>query len=515
MGHRADFLDLARHGARPLAASYTLTSLAIAVTLLLPCSAHAQEPFRANDYAIDIYSGPVLASGRIVGMGGAFSAIGEGVDAAPWSPAAYATRSEHETSWFEWELAFGLLLPGAFSRNDFDNSGDGGFAYDEFVFLNFGFRLQFGDFGLGSLVRLQTYRVDDGSFPADVALVFTNYGVAYSFARGQLVAGVGGRTVDLSITAAGTSEPLVSFTGTGLELGALYRPEGERWRLGMSGRLPVESVEIAGPGVTNSGGVERIDRFVLPREVHMPWEISLGAAVQLGPRAFNRPFENPHDVEEEIALEVRRAQYRREQAQILLETGDQVRAALVSRGEVAPAQTHVEMPPMASSGAVLHARDPVWLAEERLRRAEDEREIERRIEAAEQQRKQALAALPRSYLLVSAELFLTGPTSDGVGVESFLTQVRQTSGKRPTLAMRLGAEAEPIEGWLKVRVGTYLEPSRFEDRGYRLHGTFGTDLRLFSWDAFGLFDEFTFRVGGAVDIAPRYFDWGISVGFWH
>ena len=66
-----------------------------------------------------------------------------------------------------------------------------------------------------------------------------------------------------------------------------------------------------------------------------------------------------------------------------------------------------------------------------------------------------------------------------------------------------------------MRAGTYLEPSRFEGIGYRVHGTVGADVRLFSWDFFGAVDEFTLRVGVSADVAERYLNAGFGVGLWH
>jgi hypothetical protein len=50
---------------------------------------------------------------------------------------------------------------------------------------------------------------------------------------------------------------------------------------------------------------------------------------------------------------------------------------------------------------------------------------------------------------------------------------------------------------------------------YRVHATLGMDVRLFSWDLFGLLDEFTLSVGAAADVAERYLNAGLGVGLWH
>jgi hypothetical protein len=117
--------------------------------------------------------------------------------------------------------------------------------------------------------------------------------------------------------------------------------------------------------------------------------------------------------------------------------------------------------------------------------------------------------------VLAADIILVGSMDNGVGLESFLEQRRHRSGEQATVGLRFGAEGEPIERWLKMRAGTYLEPSRFEGVGYRAHATVGFDLRLFSWDLFGLIDEFTLRLGTFADVAERYLNAGFGLGLWH
>lgn len=46
-------------------------------------------------------------------------------------------------------------------------------------------------------------------------------------------------------------------------------------------------------------------------------------------------------------------------------------------------------------------------------------------------------------------------------------------------------------------------------------GPAGSEIVPVEWSAFGLFDaDSTFRVGGALDSAERYFAWTASLGIW-
>ena len=151
-------------------------------------------------------------------------------------------------------------------------------------------------------------------------------------------------------------------------------------------------------------------------------------------------------------------------------------------------------------------------AKNTTRRWDEERALLAHLAELAEEREREVRALSRRYLLFSADAIAVGPTPDGVGLESFLSQQRQTSGKHTTFGFRFGIEGEPIAYWVQMRAGTYLEPSRFAGVGYRVHGTLGADVRLFSWDFFGLIDEFTLRAGAAADVAERYLNAGVGIG---
>ncbi|HEY2405809.1 MAG TPA: hypothetical protein VGI10_07395, partial [Polyangiaceae bacterium] len=74
-------------------------------------------------YTIDLYQGPVLAGTRVIGLGGAFVAIGEGVDGNSQNPAAPAVRTPESNSHIDYDLGFGLTFPATLKNSDFFNSG--------------------------------------------------------------------------------------------------------------------------------------------------------------------------------------------------------------------------------------------------------------------------------------------------------------------------------------------------------------------------------------------------------
>jgi hypothetical protein len=48
-----------------------------------------------------------------------------------------------------------------------------------------------------------------------------------------------------------------------------------------------------------------------------------------------------------------------------------------------------------------------------------------------------------------------------------------------------------------------------------MHATAGFDLHVFDWSVFGLFGDTAWRITAVVDVARRYFDWGVGIGVWH
>ena len=247
--------------------------------------------------------------------------------------------------------------------------------------------------------------------------------------------------------------------------------------------------------------------------MRLPWEAQAGVAIQLGERPLNRKWINPHEEEAQLraAMLARRATRMREQWR------EEQRSA---RMRMAQERAAPMLPEFATHAEIMQTpegmpRDPLWRVEEAERRVAEERELLLRLHELDQERMREVRALSRRFVLLSADVIAVGPTPNGVGLESFLSQREQRSGQHVTLGARFGVEGEPIARWVQMRAGTYLEPSRFQGVGYRVHGTVGTDVRLFSWDFFGAFDEFTLRVGVSADVAERYLNAGFGVGLWH
>jgi hypothetical protein len=115
----------------------------------------------------------------------------------------------------------------------------------------------------------------------------------------------------------------------------------------------------------------------------------------------------------------------------------------------------------------------------------------------------------RGYIL---HVVVTGESPNGYGLEAFGMQQLQRSGSALVVSLRGGAEIEALPGRLRVRAGSYWEPGRFDDVGGRVHGTFGFDLRVFEFDLFG---RRRGRITVTADVAARYRNLALAIGFWH
>jgi hypothetical protein len=471
-----------------------------------PLGANGQ-PITTSSYSIDLYQGAVFAGNRVMGLGGAYVALAEDVDGDLQNPAAPAVRPFFSIEHFDYWLGLGLTFPARLSKIDFFNSGsETGFrgTADEPVFITPALNLQWGSFGLGGTAEFQNYEFQNAATPdastetpATLAAVLTTYHLQFasSFLEGQLVAGIGLRylTMTLETTPADdATRTLFDTSGSGIEVGLVWRPNLKPYRLGIAFRSAIETQPSfsrnllpasSGDIVVGSDG----QMLYLPEHVSLPWDVNAGAAVQFGRRPLNPLSRTIQTVTERASLEFRLRQLERQE--------EQERLAAQARNLTELEQVYRDM------------AQAERLDVERLHKAQND---------ARRALGESFAEVSRFYVLVSASLLISGAVDDAVGVESFLDQVINRSGTSVVYSPRIGAESEIWENRLKSRGGLYLEPTRFATSSPRAHVTFGLDLRLFRWDVFGLWPEdFMWQVGGSLDAARRYLTWGVSISGWY
>lgn len=465
-----------------------------------PGAAWAQRPLRSSDFTIDFTRGPVIGPGRAVGLGGAFGSLVSSVDGVPFNPAGYAVRTGAELSWFGFDPVISFFFP----QRNWDNSGAEGRDYDGFRVTQAGIGLHFGPVGVGYLATIQTYELgarNGFERPITVDMSSQHLGGGLLLGDGDVVIGAGLRIGWMNLQWSGaesnpSSGNALRYLGAAPEFGALWRPTGERFRLGIAFRSEVSALPIDF-GVSEGGTVRRptgcvegsAGCFVVPRRIALPWEIEIGASLMLGERTFNLPWED---------MGARRRVLRDQQRD------DRTRREREHRLELA-----------AISDGVERARDDArWTSEERERVEREESEYASFPWRWRASQRVMLRDRGRRFLLISFGLVTFGPVGRGQGIDAFMAQQERPSGRDVLMSPRLGLEGEPWSNRLQLRVGTYVEPSRFDDVPARVHITGGLELRLFRWDAFKISDPVDIKLTFTMDYSYNYFDWGFGVGFW-
>ncbi|MFO0658498.1 MAG: hypothetical protein U0165_01495 [Polyangiaceae bacterium] len=448
-----------------------------------------------SDYAIDLFEGPVLAGSRILALGGANLPIARETDGLWSSPAAAAVRAPWSYGWWDQDLDAGITFPNTLSKTDFDNNGSAGTSYSNFVFFTFGGNLQFGRWGVGAAFDNHQYTLP-ASGGSSLQASFNRGRVAFarSWLEGQLMLGIGFRFASLSIAtpqSSGEYSTIFSTSATGLDLGVICGPVGMPFRLAASLHASAKGkIDTASSKVTpDADGDVVIGGRHIPNRVDLPNEMEFGAAFQIGPRPLNFYWIDPEIEERALTEEIsrRRAERERKRREAWLATG-----------------ADPESPMPALEGEELAK----WLEEDR-----EFRDVKKTVR---KQRKERYLAVPRRKLLIVTSLLISGPVDNAVSLESFFSQRVDRSGQTTSFTPRLGLEAEPWHDLMQLRLGSYLEPSRFSYGHPRIHGTTGLDIKVFPWTMFGLFGEDTYwRIGGVVDGARDYFSFGGSFGVWH
>lgn len=117
---------------------------------------------------------------------------------------------------------------------------------------------------------------------------------------------------------------------------------------------------------------------------------------------------------------------------------------------------------------------------------------------------------PTGRVLVTMQLDIIGATEAAVPIAYYGDQLYPgvpIIGTNTMYQPRGGLEIEPVRKRLRLRGGTYLEPSPFPDKTTRLHGTGGFELLMFH-----LIDDWSLT--GSIDYARLYYNFGLSIGFW-
>jgi hypothetical protein len=115
---------------------------------------------------------------------------------------------------------------------------------------------------------------------------------------------------------------------------------------------------------------------------------------------------------------------------------------------------------------------------------------------------------PVGRFLISGQLDFISSVEGGVALRSVATfSEPEGVGRTVLLQPHLGAEHDTWPGRLRTRLGVFVEPSSFQGQVPRPHVTGRFELFLFHyWESWA--------VSASFDIARRYANVGLSLGFW-
>jgi len=160
------------------------------------------EPLPSNDYAIDLFQGPVLAPIRVTGIAGAYAGYAEGIEGMVVNAAAPAVREPWSAKWVELDIGGSVSIPlSIFENNDFDNSNTIDSDYSNFIYLTGGAMLQVGVFGVGANVEFQRYTISGPNESTHVTVGKYHLLGAARLLGDQLMVGAGPRIVTLGLDA--------------------------------------------------------------------------------------------------------------------------------------------------------------------------------------------------------------------------------------------------------------------------------------------------------------------------
>lgn len=482
------------------------------VLFSLSASAEAQlgpegSPIDTSDYSVDLTRGVVVSTSRVIGLSGAATSLAQGVEGGLQNPSAVAYRGAQWPDWYDYWLAAGVTYP--FQSGDFYNSG--GFASmgrveeESTVFFIPGFYWQMWNFGIGLTIDAQFLKLsrapDSGANARDpVRLRFTTFHIqaGYGFFDGQLIIGAGIRILrQRSYVSDGfvSDGDLYQTLGLGGELGVMFKPHDKRWSLGAA-LFPKISTGLRnrGDSAQTPDGDVVVGGFYLPLRTTLPTSGSVGFAYQFGPRPSNPPWLS---AEKLAADELERLDRRKARLQT---REDRALAAVRASGG-----PDVDMCVQAIRQSYARKYDDLKRARKEIKNL-----------AWEQLRREYRWGWPRRYYLLTADVWFNGRVQDGVGVESFIFQTVQRSGQKVTVSPRVGFETEVWPTRMKLRAGSYIEPSRFAESTLRVHGTFGFDVSLFKWNVFGLWpDDYRWQITTAFDFARAYGSFSFGIGGWY
>lgn len=253
------------------------------VTQVATCLAMFAAPsgvFAQTNQSLEFTNGPVIASNRLIGLGGAFVSIAEGADSYLLNPASFAVRHRYaKDEFFDWDFSLYWLdeIP---NRESSPEVGLNPGAVDASAYLGAGFGLHFGDFGLGFHVYNKefAFTAQNGE-ELQLVQTYAVVGIGYTIRAIDLSLGIGATPATVSLQTS-SLEDILRLEGTGYSAGAQWAPTHQPYRIGAAFTTPVFATEetLKPPEGSEYGAVSGMN---------VPSRIALGASWMGWERIYN------------------------------------------------------------------------------------------------------------------------------------------------------------------------------------------------------------------------------------
>lgn len=403
----------------------------MALALLLGLAASAQREFTSSDH-VYIPEGIMRGSPRVFGIAGAFTGIAEGADGLMHNPAALSNRSPPFDHDFRFDVSgiFHMLPTSALSSQDWDNDG----RADQTV-SNSGV---FGTILAGFAVAASYKRVGLGlGFDAQ------GYNYRYFPATGPTDLGVATGHVFGALSVSLFDDDLLLGAGVETSTLAVFSVESPRRDLPSCPLRPEADDCYSYSGLGAFAGV-------LWRPNRANWRLGASFKPPTVARPDRRVFGGQGPDEH-----------------------GPLSGLILPAGAYSPARLSVGFSKRFFSEE--HIPYNLYAGDYEL----DEHGILKGSEVP--------PLAPSRDLMVTAEVTVIIPTlgADTVALNSFFQQHEAGNdavlvGDRVMFIPRVALEGEPVADWVRVRLGSYLEPSAFPGGPLRPHATLGLEVALFT-----------------------------------
>lgn len=251
--------------------------------LLLLASALFPLDSYAQGVALEFTQGPLIASNRLIGMGGAYTSIAEGADSYLLNPASFAVRYRYSRDdYFDWD--FSLYWLSAILEED--SAPEVGISPDQVKVSSYvggGLGLQFGVLGGGFHVYSKEYVFTNPNNSEELSLTqsFGIIGMGVALPWQGLTVGIGATPAIITLSSEELGDAL-ELEGTGFSAGVAWAPVLVPFRAGLVYRSSViaSQTSLSPPDEFEYGTVSAMN---------VPARMTLGFSWMDWERVYNPP----------------------------------------------------------------------------------------------------------------------------------------------------------------------------------------------------------------------------------